>query len=93
MKQETNLRSRTTSEGQKWMISKREHPCLVLFPLEIMFANTFSSEYLYLWNWEVCANVGGSEEVVHSLFEGFPLGCSNCGIITLGLLLLLQVTV
>ena len=34
------LRPRTTSEGQKWMILKREHPCLVLFPLEIMFSNT-----------------------------------------------------
>ena len=40
------LRPRTTSEGQKWMISKREHPCLVLFSLEIMFANTISSKYL-----------------------------------------------
>ena len=40
------LRPRTTSEGQKWMISKHEHPCLVLFPLEIMFTNTISSKYI-----------------------------------------------
>ena len=40
------LRPRTTSEGQKRMISKREHPCLVLFSLEIMFAYSISSKFL-----------------------------------------------
>ena len=40
------LRPKTASKGQKWMISKREHRCLVLFPLEIMFANTFPNKYL-----------------------------------------------
>ena len=41
------LRPKTTSEGQKWMKWKREHPYLVPMPLEIMFANTISSKYLY----------------------------------------------
>ena len=29
-----------------WMISKREHCCLILFPIEVMFANTIPSKYL-----------------------------------------------
>ena len=41
------LRPRTTSEGKKWMTWKHDHPCLVPLPLEIMFANTSSSKYLY----------------------------------------------
>ena len=56
------LRPRTTSEDRKWMILKREHPCLLLFPLEIMFANTISSRYLCFRAREICANFGGAEE-------------------------------